>query len=144
MTTYAAHVPHLPGAPVAEERVSSSPENPGPLPGRRRRFSTEEKRQFITEAMSAGQSMSSVGRRHGLSVSLLFRWRRQLEGTRRQGAADQDGSRAELRVLRDRVRELERMLGRKTHELETLQQEMSRLGHNAALQPTRNGFVTTR
>ena len=67
-----------------------SPSGPGPLPGRRRRFTTEEKRHFIVEAMSAGQSMSSVGRRHGLSVSLLFRWRRQLDGERRTAASTQD------------------------------------------------------
>ncbi|HEY0706724.1 MAG TPA: transposase [Polyangia bacterium] len=145
MTTFAAHAPNLPGSPVADEGVPRNTENPGPLPGRRRRFSAEEKRQFIAEAMSPGQSMSSVGRRHGLSVSLLFRWRRQLDGERRPTPAqDQDGARAELRVLRDRVRELERLLGRKTHELETLQQEMSRLGHNPALAPARQGFATTR
>lgn len=108
---------------------------PGPLPGRRRRFTSEEKRQFIKQAMSPGESMSSVGRRHGLSVSLLFRWRRQLEGqTRAAARADGNGAnRAESRELRDRVRELERLLGRKTLEVELLQKELSRLGHNPVL-----------
>ncbi len=106
---------------------------PGPLPGRRRRFSNEEKRQFLREAMGSGESMSSVGRRYGLSVSLLFRWRRQLDGANALPRKREDDSRAEVRDLRDRVRELERLLGRKTLEAELLKQELSRLGHNPSL-----------
>jgi transposase len=105
---------------------------PGPLPGRRRRFSNEEKRQFLREAMGSGESMSSVGRRYGLSVSLLFRWRRQLDGNTGPRKTEDD-SRAEVRDLRDRVRELERLLGRKTLESELLKQELARLGHNPSL-----------
>jgi transposase len=106
---------------------------PGPLPGRRRRFSNEEKRQFLREAMGSGESMSSVGRRYGLSVSLLFRWRRQLDGDNVTARRRDDDNRAEVRDLRDRVRELERLLGRKTLETELLKQELSRLGHNPTL-----------
>jgi transposase len=106
---------------------------PGPLPGRRRRFSNEEKRQFLREAMGSGESMSSVGRRYGLSVSLLFRWRRQLDGNNASPRKREDDARAEVRDLRDRVRELERLLGRKTLESELLKQELSRLGHNPSL-----------
>jgi transposase len=107
--------------------------HPGPLPGRRRRFTNEEKRHFLDEASSPGESMSSVGRRYGLSVSLLFRWRRQLEGGGSQARKHEDGARIEVRELRDRVRELERLLGRKTLEAELLKQELSRLGHNPSL-----------
>jgi transposase len=106
---------------------------PGPLPGRRRRFSNEEKRQFLQEAMGTGESMSSVGRRYGLSVSLLFRWRRQLDGSSVPNRKSEDDTRNEVRELRDRVRELERLLGRKTLESELLKQELSRLGHNPTL-----------
>jgi transposase len=102
---------------------------PGPQPGRRRRFTTEEKRRFLKEASGPGESMSSVGRRHGLSVSLLFRWRRQLEGahgpTARSRAADAS-LRAEVRELRGQVRELERLLGKKTLELEMLREDYER------------------
>jgi transposase len=107
---------------------------PGPLPGRRRRFTSEEKRLFITQAMSPGESMSSVGRRHGLSVSLLFRWRRQLDRDLDQkGITEPSAPRSDARDLRERVRELERLLGRKTLEVELLQQELSRLGHNPGI-----------
>ena len=111
--------------------LAHTQELPGPLPGRRRRFSAEEKRQFIKQAMAPGESMSSVGRRHGLSVSLLFRWRRQLDGGTRLGPGEDEGATpGETHELRDRISELERLVARKTLEVELLQQELARLGVN--------------
>ena len=116
---------------AAANPISRTGDLPGPMPGRRRRFTSEEKRLFITQAMAAGESMSSVGRRHGLSVSLLFRWRRQLDSDLdRKTTSETSAPRSETRDLREKVRELERLLGRKTLEVELLQQELSRLGHN--------------
>ena len=43
---------------------------------RRRRFSTDLKLAIIAETMQLGMSISYVARRHGLSHSLVFRWRR--------------------------------------------------------------------
>ena len=43
---------------------------------RRRRFSTELKLALVAESMQPGMSVSYVARRHGLSPSLVFRWRR--------------------------------------------------------------------
>jgi transposase len=107
---------------------------PGPMAGRRRRFTNEEKRRFLEEAAAKGESMSSVGRRYGLSVSLLFRWRRQLDGTTRPNPrTTEEGARAEARELRDKVKELERLLGRKTLEAELLKQELVKLGENPAM-----------
>lgn len=104
---------------------------PGPMAGRRRRFTNDEKRKFLEEANGPGESMSSVGRRYGLSVSLLFRWRRQLDGQARPNPrGTEDGARAEARELRDKVKELERLLGRKTLEAELLKQELVKLGEN--------------
>jgi transposase len=109
-------------------------EYPGPLAGRRRRFTSEEKRRFLFEASQSNESMSSIGRRYGLSVSLLFRWRRQLDGSARPNPRlTEEGARAEARELRDKVRELERLLGRKTLEAELLKQELTKLGHNPAV-----------
>lgn len=42
---------------------------------RRRRFTAEQKMAIIAETMQPGVSMSYVARRHGLSPSLVFRWR---------------------------------------------------------------------
>lgn len=46
-----------------------------PSPGRRRVFSEELKRQIVEETCRPGASVSAVARRHGLSPSVLFRWR---------------------------------------------------------------------
>ena len=42
---------------------------------RRRRFSTDLKLAVVAETMQPGMSVSYVARRHGLSPSLVFRWR---------------------------------------------------------------------
>lgn len=44
---------------------------------RRRRFSIEEKLRLLDAAFAPGVNASEVARRHGLHVSLLFRWRRE-------------------------------------------------------------------
>ena len=124
--------------------ADTSAEIPGPLSGRRRRFTNDEKRRFLTEAASAGESMSSVGRRYGLSVSLLFRWRRQLDGEGRPNRRNtEEGVRAEAREMRDKVREMERLLGRKTLEAELLKQELTRLGHNPTIALSQLDGATT-
>ncbi|CAL8975442.1 hypothetical protein GCM10023232_22400 [Sphingosinicella ginsenosidimutans] len=48
-----------------------------PKRARRRRWSTEEKIALLLEAERHGETISSVGRRHGISTSVLFRWRDQ-------------------------------------------------------------------
>src|SRR4051794_15322693 len=45
---------------------------------RRRRFSTELKLAVVAETMQPGMSVSYVARRHGLSPSVVFRWRQLL------------------------------------------------------------------
>ena len=94
---------------------------------RRRRFTTEQKLAVVAETMQPGMSISYVARRHGLSPSLVFRWRRLMsEG--RQGSRSAPTMRslpaAEVRRLEERVRELERMLGRKTMEVEILKEAL--------------------
>lgn len=49
---------------------------------RRRRWRTEEKLSLVEEAARPGASVAGVADRHGVSRSLLFEWRRQIqEGT---------------------------------------------------------------
>ena len=82
---------------------------------RRRRFSTDLKLAIIAETMQPGLSISYVARRHGLSPSLVFRWRRLMsEGGKEAVRADDEVVAASgVRRLEERVRELERLLGRK-------------------------------
>jgi len=96
----------------------------------RRRWTTEQKLQIIEESFEPGETVSSTARRHGVAPNLLYRWRRLLsEG----GAAAVDSDEpvvgnSEVRKLEDRVRELERMLGRKTMEVEILREALSKAG----------------
>ena len=93
---------------------------------RRRRFTTEQKLAIVAETMQPGQSISYVARQHGLSPSLVFRWRRLMsEGGKEAIRADEDVVPAsEARKLEERVRELERLLGRKTLEVEILKEAL--------------------
>lgn len=46
-------------------------------PERRRRWGLEEKAGIVAEAMVPGAKVSKIARRHGLSRSLLYTWRRE-------------------------------------------------------------------
>src|SRR5947208_2628248 len=94
---------------------------------RRRRFSTDMKLAVVAETMQPGMSISYVARQHGLSPSLVFRWRRLMsEGGREAVQADDEVVPvAELRRLEERVRDLERLLGRKTLENEILKEALA-------------------
>lgn len=48
-------------------------------PERRRRWSAEEKAQIIAEAVLPGAKVSAIARRHRVSRSLLYTWRRESE-----------------------------------------------------------------
>src|SRR5215831_6973192 len=86
---------------------------------RRRRWPTAEKIRLVEETMQPGMSVSYVARRAGVAPSLLFNWRRRmLEGGLRAVEADEDV------VGTSRVRELERLLGRKTMEVEILKEAL--------------------
>jgi transposase len=73
---------------------------------RRRRFSTDLKLAVVAETMQPGMSISYVARRHGLSPSLVFRWRRLMsEGGREAIRADDEVvPAAELRRLEGKRR----------------------------------------
>jgi transposase len=93
---------------------------------RRRRFTVEQKLAVVTETMQPGMSISDVARRHGLSPSLVLRWRRLMtEGGQQAVRADDEVVPAsDVRRLEERVRELERLLGRKTLEVEILKEAL--------------------
>jgi transposase len=93
---------------------------------RRRRFTTEQKLTVVSETLQPGMSISYVARRHGLSPSLVFRWRQLMsEGGKEAVRADEDVVAAsEVRRLEQRVRDLERLLGRKTMEVEIIKEAL--------------------
>ena len=89
---------------------------------RRRRWSAEQKKAMVLEAEQPGMSISLVARKYELHPNQLFRWRRLLhEGALTAMRADEELVPAsEARELRKHIRELERLLGRKTLENEIL------------------------
>lgn len=95
---------------------------------RRRRWTTEQKLRIIEESEEPGASVSEVARRNGVAPNLLFRWRRLMAegGTVAVGSDETVVSASELRRLEERVRELERLLGRKTMEVEILRSALDK------------------
>ena len=93
---------------------------------RRRRWSVDQKLAVLAEAAQPGMSISYVARRHGISPSLVFGWRRRMtEGGKEAVRADDEVvARAEVRELEKRIRELERVLGKKTLENEILREAL--------------------
>ena len=95
---------------------------------RRRRWTTEQKLQIIEESFDPGESVSSAARRHGVAPNLLYRWRRLLSegGVTAVGSDGPVIGSSEVRKLEERVRDLERLLGRKTMENEILREALSK------------------
>jgi len=91
---------------------------------RRRRWSVQEKAALVKETYEPGMSVSLVARKHGISASQLFNWRK-LE---REGAlvAVHSGESvvpaSELAAARAQIAQLQRMLGKKTMEAEILRE----------------------
>jgi transposase len=110
---------------------------------RRRRWPTAEKIRLVEETMQPGMSMSYVARRAGVAPSLLFNWRRRmLEGGLQAVQADEDVvATSQVRELERRVRELERLLGRKTMEVEILKEalDVARVKKPSLQLPSWNG-----
>src|SRR3954454_13765400 len=98
---------------------------------RRRRWSAAEKVRLVEEAMQPGMSVSFVARRAGIAPSQLFACkRRMVEGGRAAVQADEDvvGT-SRVREPEKRVRDLERLLGRKTMENEILKEAQALVMH---------------
>ena len=89
---------------------------------RRRRYTGQEKAQFVAMTMQPGSSVSSVARQYGITPSLLFKWKKLMQdgGVTAVEANDQVVSVSDYNSLLKKVKRLEQMLGRKTVEAEIL------------------------
>ena len=96
--------------------------------GRRRRWSSVEKLRIVEETLEDGASISVVARRNGVAANLLYRWRRlMLDGGAVAVSGDDDvTSNRAVRQMEERIRELERQLGRKTLEVEILKEALDK------------------
>jgi transposase len=104
---------------MTETMIISAPE-----PGRRRRFTLEQKRTLLLAAEAPGASISQVARQYGIQPSVLFQWRQAMENGEDKGLESGEDvvPASQLKQAEARIRELERMLGKKTMENEILQE----------------------
>ena len=89
----------------------------------RRLYTAEFKREQIHRILREEATLAELSRELGISRSLLQRWKQLItRGGAAAVAANEDVVPAsELRAALQRIRELERALGRKTMEVEILQ-----------------------
>ena len=83
---------------------------------------------MVEETLHSGESISAIARRRGVAPNLLYRWRRLMTegGTVAVQADDGVTGNGDVRRLEERIRELERQLGRKTLEVETLKEALAK------------------
>ena len=91
---------------------------------KRRRWSAAEKAALVRETYEPGMNVSLVARKHGISASQLFNWRK----LDREGAlvavhaGESVVPASELAAARAQIAQLQRMLGKKTMEAEILKE----------------------
>jgi len=101
-----------------------------------RTFSQEFKRQIIEELLSGESRAAQLCRRHNISSSLLYHWKKQYSRGRFNNEPTQEAA------LKDRIEKLERLVGKLTLENEFLkkglQSSLSRHQRNGKSSATGN------
>ena len=91
---------------------------------RRRRWSAAEKVAIVHETYQLGMTVSLVARKHGINPNQVFHWRK-LERVGALTAVEAGATvvpATELEAARRQIRELQRLLGKKTLEVELLKE----------------------
>ena len=94
-----------------------------------RSFSQEFKRQIVEELLSGGSGPAQLCRRHNISSSLLYHWKKQY------GRGKFNNEPTAEAALKDRIEKLERLVGRLTLENEFLKKGLE----HSLSQSERNG-----
>ena len=91
---------------------------------RRRRWSASEKLAMVRETYEPGMTVSLVARRHGVNPNQVFHWRKleRMGALMAVGTGETVVPAAELEAARRQIRELQRLLGKKTLEAEILRE----------------------
>ncbi|HCN3566446.1 TPA: IS3 family transposase, partial [Escherichia coli] len=107
-------------------------------PEKRRRRTTQEKIAIVQQSFEPGMTVSLVARQHGVAASQLFLWRKQYqEGSLTAVAAgEQVVPASELAAAMKQIKELQRLLGKKTMENELLKEAVE-YGHAKKLDSAR-------
>src|SRR5580658_8712958 len=93
---------------------------------RRRRWTASEKVRMVEETFEPGMTVSLVARRHGVAPNQLFSWRRLVAqgGLAAAGSGEEVVPASDYRTLQNQVRELHRLLGKKTLQAEILKEAL--------------------
>jgi transposase len=84
---------------------------------------------MVEETYLPGNSVSLVARRHGIAGNQLFTWRRLMAqgALTAAGAGEEVVPASEFRAAQHQIRELQRLLGKKTLENEILREAVERV-----------------
>lgn len=85
---------------------------------KQRTFTAEFKRQVVEELLSGVTGPAQICRRHNISSSLLYRWKRQYG----QGRFGNEAT--EVAAMQERIEQLERMVGKLALENEFLKKAL--------------------
>jgi transposase len=93
-------------------------------PEQRRRRSVEEKLAIVRETFEPGASVSGVARRHQVNANQVFAWRKLYQdgSLSAVSAGEQVVPASDLVDAMKQIRELQRLLGKKTMEVEILRE----------------------
>lgn len=93
-------------------------------PEQRRRRSVEEKLAIVRDTFEPGATVSGVARRHQMNANQVFAWRKlyQNGSLSAVSAGEQVVPASDLAEAMKQIRELQRLLGKKTMELEILRE----------------------
>jgi transposase len=106
-----------------------------------RSFSLEFKRRVVEELMSGESHPAQLCRRHNISSSLLYHWKKQYSRGKFNNEPTEEGA------LQDRIEKLERLVGKLTLENEFLKKglqhslsQSQRNGKSSPLSETSSGI----
>ena len=93
-------------------------------PEQRRRRSVEEKLAIVRETFEPGATVSGVARRHQVNANQVFGWRKLFQdgSLSAVSAGEQVVPASDLAEAMKQIRELQRLLGKKTMEVEILRE----------------------
>ena len=92
--------------------------------GPRKYLSANQRLAIVQESLVTGTNVAVIARKHNVGISSLVRWRKNaLEGSYVGVKSDEGVVPAyEVKKLKEQIKKLERMLGRKTVENEILRE----------------------
>jgi transposase len=83
-----------------------------------------QKMTIVHESLESGNNVAEIARKHNVGVSSLIKWRKLAATGSLMSVKSEEGlvPANEVKKLKQKVRELERMLGKKTMQVELLQE----------------------